>query len=324
MRRRFPAAILAALACLALTTTGWAATQSAGSAATRAAGSAATSTGAAGTTTTDASYATTAVSPKQRAQAAATALLRAFVPPRGASRQPGEPASARHSLDSAGGYASAYEVRETSWWLAPGSAAAILAWEKAHLPKTFTPSSGASSGGPGTIPVTAEFYELRGGPSVLTGQYLIVSVADLGRGKTAIRVDSEVGYRPARPAGEKVPATARAVTITAVSGYSGPHAPRPATITSESIVGTLAALVNGLKLSTAPPDAPCPMAPGLILKLTFRATAAGRPLAVAQGPEGCGTLALTVAGKEWPLLALPGAFSTQVLKIARLHWPAMK
>jgi hypothetical protein len=315
MRPRLPAVTLAALACLALTTTGCAAT--------RGAGSGATSTGAAGTTTADASYATTAVSPKQRAQAAARAILRAFVPPHGASRKPAEPASARHSLDSVGGYASAYEIRETSWWLAPGSAAAILAWETAHLPRAFTPASGASSGGPGTIPVTGEFYELRGGPSVLTGQYLIVSVADLGPGKTAIRVDAEVSYRPARPAGEKVPATARAVTITALSGYPGSTAPRPATITSVSIVRTLAALVNGLKLSTAPPGAPCPMAPGLILKLTFRATVAGRPLAVAQGPEGCSTVALTVAGKEWPLLGSPGAFSTQVLKIARLHWPAM-
>ncbi|HEY6789745.1 MAG TPA: hypothetical protein VI365_20800, partial [Trebonia sp.] len=289
----------------------------------RGAGSGATSTDAAGTTTADASYATTAVSPKQRAQAAATAILRAFVPPHGASRKPAEPASARHSLDSVGGYASAYEIRETSWWLAPGSAAAILAWETAHLPRAFTPASGASSGGPGTIPVTGEFYELRGGPSVLTGQYLIVSVADLGRGKTAIRVDAEVGYRPARPAGEKVPPTARAVTITAVSGYSGATAPRPATITSLSAVRTLAALVNGLQLSTAAPDAPCPMARGLVLKLTFRATAAGPTLAVAQGPGGCDTLALTVAGKEWPLLGSPGAFSTQVLRIARLHWSAM-
>ncbi|HEX3957155.1 MAG TPA: hypothetical protein VHZ03_11055 [Trebonia sp.] len=315
MRRRLPAAILAALGCLALATTGCAATQGAGSRAT--------STGASGTTAADASYASTVVSPRQRAEAAATAILRAFVPPHGASRQAGEPASARHSLDSVGGYVSAYEIRKTSWWLAPGQAAAIIAWETAHVPRTYTRASAASSGGPGKISVTGQFYELRSSSPMLTGQYLIVWVADLGGGKTAIRVDAEVGYRPARPAGEKVPATARAVTITAVFGYSGATAPRPATITSLSVVRTLAALVNGLQLSAAPPDAPCPEAPGLVLKLTFRATAAGRPLAVAQGPGGCDTLALTVAGKEWPLLGSPGAFSTQVLRIARLHWSAM-
>ncbi|HEY6788566.1 MAG TPA: hypothetical protein VI365_14775, partial [Trebonia sp.] len=105
MRRRLPATILAALGCLALTTTGCAATQGAGSRAT--------STGGSGITAADASYASTVVSPKQRAEAAATAILRAFVPPHGASRQAGEPASARHSLDSVGGYVSAYEIRKT-------------------------------------------------------------------------------------------------------------------------------------------------------------------------------------------------------------------
>jgi len=311
MRRRLPAVILAALSLLA---TGCAATQDTGRGAT--------GTGTPGTASSDASYATTAASPQQRAEAAATAILRAFVPPPGAARQAGEPASARHSLDSVGGYVSAYEVRKTSWWLAPGRVTAILGWETAHLPRAFTPAGGTSSSGPGTIPVTGQFYQLppeRG----LTGRDLLVSVADLGGGKTAIRVDAQVGYQPARPAGEKVPATARVVTITALSGFSGASAPRPATITRVSAVRKLTALVNGLQLSTAPPDAPCPMDPGLILKLTFRATAGGRPLAVAQGPEGCGTLALTVAGKQWPALGLSGPFSSQVLKIAGLHWPAM-
>ena len=243
-------------------------------------------------------------------------------PGRGAAG--GEPASARHSLDSVGGYLSAYQVRATSWWLAPGHAAALIAWETARLPRKFTPSSSTSSGGRGAISVTGQFYELAAGPSALTGQYLIVSVADLGGGKTAIRVDAEVGYQPTRPAGEKVPATARVVTITAVSGYAGSTAPHPATITRASVVRTLTALVNGLQLSTAPPDAPCPMTPGLILELTFRATAGGRPLAVAQGPAGCGTLALTVAGKEWPPLGLTGPFSTRVLGIAGLHWSSMR
>lgn len=150
-----------------------------------------------------------------------------------------------------------------------------------------------------------------------------MSVAALGGGKAAIRVDAEVGYQPARPAGEQVPATATVVTITTASGYSGATAPPSVTITTVSVVRKLAALINGLQLSTAPPDAPCPMLPGLVLRLTFRATAGGQPLAVAEGPGGCGTLALTVAGKEWPLLDLPGPFSTQVLQIAGLRWSAM-
>jgi hypothetical protein len=313
MRRRLPAVILAALACLTLSATGCAATQGARSGAA--------GTGASGTASADANYATTAASPQQRAEAAATAILRAFAPPPGAARQAAEPASARHSLDSVGGYGSAYEIRKTSWWLAPGQATALIAWETAHLPRGFSPSSSDSSSGPGTIAVTGQFYTL---PSQreLAGQYLIVSVADLGGGKTAIRVDAEVGYQPPRPAGEQVPATARVVTITEVYGSPG-ATPAPATITKVPVVRKLAALVNGLPLSTAPLDAPCPMLPGLVLRLTFRATAGGQPLAVAEGPGGCGTLALTVAGKEWPLLGLSGPFSTQVLVIAGLRWSAM-
>jgi hypothetical protein len=260
--------------------------------------------------------------PQQRADAAATAVLRAFVPPPGAVQQAGEPASGRQFLDATAGYLSGYEIRKTSWWLAPGHSASIIAFETAHLPKTFIASSTAESSGPVAITVLAQFYEMRPVPAGLVKQYLIVSVADLGGGKTAIRVDAEVSYQPARPAGEKVPASATVVTITAISGYSGAKAPPPATITRASVVRKLAALVNGLPLSTAPPDAPCPMIPGLVLRLTFRATASGPPVAVAEGPQGCDALALTVAGKEWPLLGLAGSFSTEVVKVAGLHWPA--
>jgi len=315
MRRRLPAVLLAALACLALPATGCAATQGSGS------GAASPRTS--GTTSADASYATTAVSPKQRAEAAATAILRAFVPPPGAARQAGEPASARHSLDSPAGYVAAYEIRKTSWWLAPGRPSALIAWETAHLPRTFTQAPSALAGGPGAVPVTAQFYELPPVPHMLTGRYLIVSVAGLGGGRTAIRVDADASYLPPRPAGEEVPATARVVTITAIGGYSGAKAPAPATITRATAVQKLAALVNGLPLSTVAPGTPCPMVPGLVLELTFRATATGRPLAVGQGLGGCNLMAFTAAGKEWPALALTSSFSTQVLAIAGLHWPAM-
>ena len=323
MRRGLLAAAFAALTCLALSATGCAATATpgarGGTGGTGAPGTAASGTATSGTASADASYASATGSPQQQASAAATAILRAFVPPPGAARQAAEPARARHSLDSAGGYESAYEVQKTSWWLVPGQAAALIAWETAHLPRAFTPSSSDGGGNPATIAVTGQFYTLppRG---ALVGQYLIVSVADLGGGETAIRVDAQVGYRPARPAGEKVPATARAVTISELYGSPG-ATPAPATITRGAVVGKLAALLNGLPLSTAPMPSPCPSGWGPVLELTFRSAAAGRALAVAQGPGGCATLSLTVAGKQWPLLGLTSSFSTEVLQIAGLRWP---
>jgi hypothetical protein len=313
-RRAVSVASLGTLTCLALVAT-------AGPAA-HAAASGATGTGSSGPTSADASYTTAAASPRQQAEAVARAILQAFVPPPGATRQAGEPASAQGSLDSVGGLYAAYEIQKTSWWLAPGQAAELIAWETAHLPAAFTPAGGdGSSGGPGGISVTGQFYQLPP-QGVLVAQDLVVSVADLGGGNTAIRVDAEVAYQPVRPAGEKVPARAKVVTITAVGGYSGTTAPPPVTITTVSVVQTLVALVNGLQLSDVPPDAPCPANPDLVLELTFQATAAGPPLAVAEGPGGCDTLTLTVNGKQWPLLALPQSFTTQVLQIAGLDWTA--
>jgi hypothetical protein len=316
MRRRLPAVILAAVSCLALSATGCAAT--------RGTSVGTLGTGTPGTGTTHARLATTAVSPAQQAKTAAAAILRAFVPPPGATRQVAEPARARHSLDPVGGSEWAHEVRATSWWLASSQFGSPVDWETAHLPVSTFRWVGSTSGDiPGPFRVTAQFYAVRPVPRGLVGQYLIVSVADLGGGTTAIRVDAEVGYRPARPAGEMVPATARAVTISEIYGSPSPGATTSAsaTITRVSIVWTLAALVNGLPLYTGPVPAPCPLSLNSVLELTFRASATGRPLAVAEGPADCGgTLALTVAGKQWPLLDASGPFSTRVLQIAGLRW----
>jgi len=261
---------------------------------------------------------------RQAATTTAAAILRAFVPPPGSTRQAAEPASARHSFDTTGRPEWAYEVQATSWWLTSSQLGSLVNWETAHLPaRSFTWAGSTSGDFPGPFPVTAQFYAVRPVPRGLVGQYLIVSVADLGGGTAAIRVDAEVGYQPARPAGEKVPATARVVTITGIYGSSSPGAttPAPTTITKVSVVRALAALVNGLPLYTGRVPVPCPLSLSSVLELTFRATATGRPLAVAQGPADCGdTLALTVAGKQWPLLDASGPFSARVLRIAGLHW----
>ena len=49
---------------------------------------------------------------------------------------------------------------------------------------------------------------------------LLVSVADDGPGKVAIRVDAQAIWLPAGPAAERVPATAKVVTIIHVPGSS--------------------------------------------------------------------------------------------------------
>jgi len=157
---------------------------------------------------------------------------------------------------------------------------------------------------------------------VLDARDLVVEVAAVGSGQTAIRVDAQVSWQPPRPALERVPSAARVVTITQLPSL-GPHArrpPAPVTITGLAVVQRLAALVDSLQLSTIGPGAPCPLPAGGGIRLTFQARAGGPPLAVAQGPAACGTVQLSASGKQQPALQITDSFITQVLMLAGLHW----
>src|SRR5215472_4108108 len=96
-----------AAACAALLASGCAATGSSGAAGSQSAGThPVTAAGAASAT------------PEQQAKLAVQALLRAFVPPPGAKRLAGLPASAQGRLGSVGGFLSGDEAQQTAWWLA--------------------------------------------------------------------------------------------------------------------------------------------------------------------------------------------------------------
>jgi hypothetical protein len=110
----------------------------------------------------------------------------------------------------------------------------------------------------------------------------------------------------ARPAVERVPSAARVVTITQLPSLD-PHARRPpAPVTGLAVVRRLATLADSLQLSTIGPGAPCPLAAGGGIRLTFLARAGGPPLAVAQGPAACGTVQFSVGGKRQPVLRITG------------------
>ena len=262
-----------------------------------------------------------AATPEQQAKLAVQALLRAFVPPPGAKRLAGQPASAQGRLGSVGSFISGDEAQQTTWWLAPGAAQALLGWEGAHLPRPFTSSFSSSGGGPGPRDWSYTQAYARPASGAVTHQYLIVSVTDVARGQVAIRVDADAAWQPVRPATATVPASAKAVTITLLSRLAGNgKLPPPAAITNPAVTARIAALINSLKVSTAPKDAPCPMQPTQ-LKLAFFASPGGPPLAVAQSsPGGCPTMDLTVGGKAQPALYFDGTTAQQILTLAGLHW----
>jgi len=208
-------------------------------------------------------------------------------------------------------------VDDVSFWRAPGQPQAVLAWERAHLPRRF--KLGDADFGP---PSWDRMFSLAPIPGVLNVRELVVEVTGAGNGQTAIRVDAQVSWQPHRPASERVPPTARVVTITQLPSLD-PHARHPhapVTIADPAVVRRLAALIDNLQLSTIGPDASCPASLGGGIRLTFRARAGGPPLAVAQGPAPCGTVQFSVGGKQQPALQLTDSFIPQILKLAGLHW----
>jgi len=256
--------------------------------------------------------------PQERAVADAAAILRAFVAPPGAQRLQKAPDALKVPIST---LVSTTLVDDVSFWRAPGQPQAVLAWEQARLPRRFMP--GDSDFGP---PSWDRTFSLPPIPGVLNGRDMVVEVTGAGNDTTAIRVDAQVSWQPPRPALERVPSATRVVTITELPS-ADPHAgrpPAPVTISGPAVVRRLAALVDGLQLSTIGPAASCPAPIGGGIRLTFLARAGGPPLAVAQGPAPCGTVQFSVGGKRRPALQITDSFISQVLKLAGLHWKVLQ
>ena len=270
-------------------------------------------TGCAATHTTGSVTAVSAT-PRQRAISDAAAILKAFAVPPGARRLQQAPAALKAPMTT---LVSTALVDNVSFWRAPGQPQAVLAWEQAHLPRRFTP--GDADFGP---PSWDRTFSLSPVPGVLNARDLVVEVTSVGNRQTAIRVDAQVSWQPARPVSERVPSAARVVTINQLASLDPrakrPHA--PVTITDLAVVRKLAALVDELQLSTIGPNASCPAFLGGGIRLTFLARAGGPLLAAVQGPASCGTVQFSVGGKRQPALQLTDAFIPQVLKLAGLHW----
>jgi hypothetical protein len=201
----------------------------------------------------------------------------------------------------------------TGYWRATGQATALLAWEKAHVSRSFSRHDVII--GP---PSWNTVYSLPPVPGVLSTREMNVQFYDAGGGTTVIMADAMVVWEPPRPAAEKVPDSVTQVTI-AAAGAGPRQVSGSVTIRLAAVARRLAALVNGLPPSTVARDIPCPSGSGFTL--TFRTTAGGPPAAVASGPGACGQVTLTLGGKDEPPLLPPdaSAYRAAVLKIAGLH-----
>jgi hypothetical protein len=328
-RRALGAAIAAACVALALTAcatgrpTVAARSQTSSSPGSGSASSARSGSAAAnGATTNVNAMSTTGETLRQRAEADAAALLRSFAVPPNGRQLTGPPSLPGGVLTTPASYLGAiWEVHLTDFWEAPGNPQALLAWEQAHLKARFT--LGDAGDGP---PVWDRGFQFAAEGPLVTRE-LDVEAASAGDGETGIRVDAWVAWQPPRPAASLIPSTAQVVTIaeSATGGTTGPGStaarrPAPVTITDPATVRRLAALIDGLPLSTIPPDTPCPFAPGPVLSLTFRVRTGGAALATVQTDQPCDGVALTVRGKQQPTLENEPTLGSRILSLAGLRW----
>jgi hypothetical protein len=261
-------------------------------------------------------------SPSQRAVADANAIFASFVVPEGARRLPAAPTVEKGVLKTPDELPGTPDVVDKAgWWIVPGAPQSVLAWEARHLPRRFSASGTGTGSGPGFM-MWNQSESLPDVPGVLDSRGMVVTAVPDGH-ETAIRVDAEVSWQPARPASEKVPATAQAVTISMDLGQNqgGKRPPTPVTITDPARVSELKALINGLALFP-PAMYSCPADFGGDLVLTFRAGPRTPALAVATVDfGGCDSVDLTINGKSQPALAGPGTDNgPRILKTAGLPW----
>lgn len=273
--------------------------------------------------TTDVASSVTGQTLRQRAEADAVAILRSFAVPPGGHRLAGPPDLPGGALKTPASYLEATsEVHLTGFWEAPDDPQALLAWEQAHLKARFT--LGDAGFGP---PVWDRAFQFAPEGALITRE-LDVEVAGSGDGQTGIRVDAWAAWQPPRSASSRVPPAARTATITELSngslagpgGAAAKRLPAPVTINDPATVLRLATLINGLPLSTIPPDSPCPFDLGRFLSLTFRARPGGPALALVQTDQPCDGVTLTVGGKQQPALQNDSTLDGRILKLAGLTW----
>jgi len=262
-------------------------------------------------------------SPKQLAETDAVSMLADFRAPSGAVRS--GPIAVQVLSAPPERSATPDEVLRTEWWRADGTPSAVLAWIRAHQANEFTLGGSGGSGGssgPAADQIQFDEFDLPPVPGVLPERWLLVTVAQNEvTDRTAIRVDAEVSWEPPKPAGERIPAAAKVVTITPIAGSKPlPAADRPVTVTDPAKVAKIAAAVDGLPLF--PPGVfSCPADFGHSVLLTFRGTRSGPALAeVTSQAGGCGAVTVTIKGRTMPTLWHSTQLDQQVMDIAGIHW----
>ena len=288
---------------------------------------------------------------RQTAVRAAAALLATVAAPAGAKASAGEPAGTKPGMSGASyGLSRSDQVESTKWWTVDGSPVTLEAWMAADLAKMFPgdESSGNAVLGNGILE-TDKMESLN--TMSLYLEELEATVGPLSGGRSVLRVDAVVSFRPVRTAAENI-ANIQSLTVTtlaegpfssqsalpssvptilpspvmtilptpvpsAVPGVPLGAAPESVTVTGQGEISAMAALFNAQPAS--PEISPCPADLGGGLELVFQPADPAAAEIVAQiGRTGCRGTSVEVRGVDQPTLS--GPLVSQVLSILGVHW----
>jgi hypothetical protein len=255
------------------------------------------------------------VGSRAAAMTLATQMLSQLVVPAGSQADDPSPLPPQLGVPSAGN-PSPYTVQVHRFVLAREPVATVQSFLLAHVPTGMSWfGKGLAPGTTNTVTVLWVAYSPRSVASGLTNAELGTAALPLADGDTLIRVDASVSWFPPRSAAEQLNAAKfRAVTVT-VTEFGPPQRTVIRTYTSLAVIGRLVALVDSLP-ATPDPDVFAMKCSGAITT-SYRL---GFIPGVVIYPGGCGeTDAITVNGKEQPLLWDPDALTTAVRRL--LHLP---
>jgi len=248
---------------------------------------------------------------KQAAQLDAQLLFSRLRLPAGAVQLAHEPPGGGRALHAPGPpILNTNIVDAGGWWRVPGSMSKVLAFLEGHPPHGGIVSSTGSTGQGHRITERMIVFFWPGVPGVLYRRGLDVELAPLAGGATGVRADAGVQWTVPRPPSERVPATARVLTVTRTTLPGWPP-PLALTVTDPVKVRRIAAALDKLQM-LQPEVISCPaLFPSPTVAFTFYDRLGGSRLARAtmssDGPDGpCAPIIFSVRGQsEKPLLALP-------------------
>ena len=170
------------------------------------------------------------------------------------------------------------------FFVAPASAWKLYRYERSHPPPWSTSRGGHNGFGTSNIyGNTNEWFVSYGWLPVntlLDTRVLVISIAALPDHRSGIRVDAQVTWLPAKPAGDGIPGGAKVLTALLSSGMNpGEPGHAPVTTTEPAKIEAIRDFVN--QLGVDPPGVRyCPVDFGQHLTISFRKQAHARPFAV--------------------------------------------